>query len=293
MTRRIGLAVKSGAPEAVALANQVRDWAERNSWSVCLEEKSSRVINWKVEIFPAAELTKACQAIVTLGGDGTLLSIARHSYGDGPCLIGVNMGRLGFLTEVAPEELAVTLEALNAGTALCDERGMLDVKLVRNGEVSFSDQSLNDVVVQKGSRENLVDLDLYLDHRELMRIRGDGVILATPTGSTAYSLSAGGAIVYPSLPAMLVTPICPHSLTSRPLVLSSQSTLTIKLPKGSEDADVFLCVDGQAARPVTVADAIRVTGSKNRARLVRTPAKGYFEILRSKLNWGIPNRGGI
>ena len=285
----IGLVVRPESAESSELAKRVVDWAKSSSWELLLEEESARILRLQPPGIAASEIARRCDPVVTLGGDGTLLSIARHAHAGGPRLIGVNFGRLGFLTQVGGEELLTLLDALRRGEAACDERSMLTVQVKRGGRCVFASQALNDVVVQKASRENLVDLELYLDQRELMRIRGDGIVLSTPTGSTAYSLSAGGAIVHPALSAILVTPICPHSLTSRPLVLPFDSELAVQVPGGGS-REIFVATDGQVSAEVHPEDVVCVTRGAHYAKLVRPPSKGYFEILRSKLNWGIPNR---
>lgn len=289
--RTLGLVIRSGRPEISRLAREVIAWASSNSWELLFEEECARTLRLRDKGVSAAELAQRCDSVVTLGGDGTLLSMAGHSHPGGPRLIGVNFGHLGFLTQIDAEELIETLEALDAGRAVCEERSMLLARVTRGDSCIFRSQALNDVVVQKSSRENLVNLDLYMDQRELMRVRGDGVLFSTPTGSTAYSLSAGGAIVHPALSAILVTPICPHSLTSRPLVLPFESELTVRIP--DDDGcrrHIFAVADGQLSVEVQPHDLITITRAENYAKLVLPPSKGYFEILRSKLNWGIPNR---
>jgi NAD+ kinase len=235
------------------------------------------------------ELATRADPIVTLGGDGTLLGVARNIDGYSPTFVGVNFGNLGFLTEIKPEELFPVVEQVLAGTAPVRERSMLLTEVLRGESIVFSSQAVNDAVIMKGARSRLIDLDFYVDNEAVMRLRADGLIVATPTGSTAYSLAAGGSIVSPSLAAVLVTPICPHSLTSRPLVLDLEAELKITVPQ--YDGRVFLTVDGQVSLELQTGDTVRIRRAKQRLRFVRSLQRSYFSVLRTKLNWGIPNRG--
>jgi NAD+ kinase len=204
-------------------------------------------------------------------------------------MVGVNYGELGFLTEIMPTELIQTLENILASKVRIGERSLLSGEVWRGKECVYSQNALNDVVVEKGSRERLLGINLAVGGEEVMNIRADGIIFSTPTGSTAYSLSAGGSIVYPSLRALLVTPICPHSLTSRPLVLPLDGDeITLHIPKFA--GDIFISFDGQISDKVLSGDVVRIKRAGHTVRYVQSPTRSYYGILRQKLNWGIGNR---
>lgn len=272
----IGLVIRPAHEEAHNLGKKVLSWAK---------ERRHEVLPPDLAI---EELVRRADPIITLGGDGTLIGVARYVKGRSPVLVGVNFGNLGFLTEVAPKELFVVLEDVLAGKVLCDERRLLGARVIRDDKVVFSSQAVNDVVIQKGARSRLLDFDFWVDDEAVARIRADGLIMASPTGSTAYSLAAGGSIAHPSVPVMLVTPICPHSLTNRPLILSRDSTLAVVCP--NFDDEVLAMIDGQVAFALKGHDRIEVRQTKQTVCYVRSREKGYFDILRTKLNWGIPNR---
>jgi NAD+ kinase len=239
-------------------------------------------------IVDSATLVAVADPIITLGGDGTLIGVARDVQGPSPLFVGVNFGNLGFLTEVKPDEVFEVLQEVLDGKISCGERVLITTEIVRQGEVVFASNAVNDVVVQKGSRARLPELDLSVNGEDIARIRGDGLIVATPTGSTAYSLAAGGSIAHPSLNVMLVTPICPHSLTNRPLILPGSAELAIELPPF--DDEVFVVVDGQVSTELQSGDIVKVRKATQTVKFVLSRKHGYFDILRTKLNWGVPNR---
>ncbi|MBN8549052.1 MAG: NAD(+)/NADH kinase [Deltaproteobacteria bacterium] len=291
----IGLVVRPGVDAAKALAEQVLAWAKGHGHSIIIEEESAKVIGAKEPGVPGYQLAVKADPIVTLGGDGTLIGVARYVTKRSPLLIGVNFGNLGFLTELTPAELLPTLEKFfsDGGKSLpCGERSMIFCEVIRSVDGAekcvFSSQAVNDVVIQKGTQDKLMDIDFAVDSEDVMRLRADGLIISTPTGSTAYSLAAGGSIVHPLLSVVLVTPICPHSLTSRPLVLSLDARLTVRLPR--HEGSTFLSIDGQVSVPLFSGDRVQLTRAENVVRFARSPSKSYFEILRTKLNWGIGNK---
>jgi NAD+ kinase len=285
MTKCIGLVIRTGNDRVVSLARELMVWCRERSLDIKVERWSadalihSGIAVAAEGIVESSELVEVANPIVTLGGDGTLIGVARDVQGNSPLFVGVNFGNLGFLTEVRPDELFPVLERALDGTVACGERVLIKAQIIREGDVVFESQAVNDVVVQKGSRARLPELDLSVNGEDIARIRGDGVIVATPTGSTAYSLAAGGSIAHPSLNVMLVTPICPHSLTNRPLILPGSAELTIELPPF--DDEVFVIVDGQVSTELLSGDVVKVVMSQKH---------GYFDILRTKLNWGVPNR---
>lgn len=291
----LGLVVRPGVEAAKALALEVVSWAKSSSHPVLVEENTAKVLGLKEGGVPSHHLAVQADPIVTLGGDGTLIGVARYVTKRSPLLIGVNFGHLGFLTELTPAELLPTLKKFFAdkGKGLPEgERSMIFCEVMRPGDGGekcvFSSQAVNDAVIQKGTEEKLIDIDFAVDNEEVMRLRADGLIISTPTGSTAYSLAAGGSIVHPLLSVVLVTPICPHSLTSRPLVLSLDAKLAVRVPP--HEGQIFLSIDGQVTVPLQSGDVIRISRAQNVVRFAHSPSKSYFEILRRKLNWGVRNK---
>jgi NAD+ kinase len=217
-----------------------------------------------------------------------LIGVARYVRGRSPLFVGVNFGNLGFLTEVRPDELNNVLQDALDSKVSSAERTLLHVQVEREDAVFFESQAVNDVVVQKGATSPLPDLDLSVNGNDVARIRADGIIFATPTGSTAYSLAAGGSIAHPSVNVILVTPVCPHSLTNRPLILAGSAQIKVELPKFQDE--VLVTVDGQVSKALNPGDVIKVTQAKQSVRFVISEEKTYFDILRTKLNWGVPNQ---
>jgi len=290
---KIGLVIKPGIDAAVAIGKEIIAWAKPSKHKIIIDPVSAQILSDVssqdyVELVPTEKIAAKADPIVTLGGDGTLIGVGRYVSEKSPAMIGVNFGVLGFLTEILPGEIFDTLERALNGTCVYAERSMLLAEIHRQGQKIFTSQAVNDAVVQKGVRDRLLDLDLSVGGEEVMRLRGDGIIIATPTGSTAYSLSAGGSIVFPSLEVALITPICPHSLTNRPLILNLDSEIQVSVP--SYDGKVFLIIDGQVSTPLMPGDALTIRRSKNLVRFVRSQRKSYFGILRTKLNWGLGNK---
>jgi NAD+ kinase len=225
--------------------------------------------------------------VVVLGGDGTLLAMAARiaQAGRDVPILGVNFGSLGFLTEIRIDELTSSLERVLAGTATFDERCMLAATAHRTtGEVDAR-IVLNDVVFTKGALSRMIELSVWVDGGFVTRVKADGLIIASATGSTAYNLAAGGPIVHPTVDALVVTPIAPHTLTNRPVVLPGSAEVEVRMEADGAAADVFVTYDGQSGYPVTRGDVVRVRKSDRALRLV-TPARSYFEVLREKLKWG-------
>lgn len=286
---KIGLAVRPGVAEAKQLGLELIRWAEQNGHEVMLEAGTANDFGLG-EGASREEVARSANPIVTLGGDGTLIGIAHHVSGHTPTMLGVNFGQLGFLTEISPAELFPVLENVIQGKAEMGHRRMLRSIVLRDGKEVFSMSAVNDVVVQKGTRDRLVSLDIVVEGDDIMRLRADGLIFATPTGSTAYSLAAGGSIVHPSLAVVLVTPICPHSLTNRPLILPLEMEPSVRVPE--YPGEVFVSVDGQESFELNPGDEVKIAAAASEVCFVRSPSKRYFEILRDKLNWGISNQVG-
>lgn len=288
MSRRIGLVIRAGNTKAVDLAKELLSWCHQRKLEVDVDEQAAKSLGLGVTGLSHRDIVERADPIVTLGGDGTLIGAARYVKGRSPLFVGVNFGNLGFLTEVRPQELFSVLEQSLENKVTSAERVLLFVQVIRDGTVIFESQAVNDAVVQKGARSPLPELDLSVNEHDVARIRADGIIVATPTGSTAYSLAAGGSIAHPSLSVFLVTPVCPHSLTNRPLILPGSSTVGIKLPHFKGDA--WVTIDGQVSQKLQSGDFVRVTQAKQTVRFVISPDKSYFDILRTKLNWGVPNK---
>lgn len=230
------------------------------------------------------QVAEEADLLLVLGGDGTLLAAAREAASRGVPILPVNMGSLGFLTSFTVEELYPALEATLAGQSTINERVLLLVERVNRGEILTKQRVLNDCVVHKGTLARMIELELYIDDGFVCRYRADGLIVATPTGSTAYSMSAGGPIVHPTVESILITPICPHTLSDRPVVVRDTSKIELRVAESSES--VFLTLDGQTGVPMQVGDRVRITRAKERLKLIQPPNKSYFEILRNKLKWG-------
>lgn len=222
--------------------------------------------------------------LIVFGGDGTLLSAARALGGHKVPILAVNLGGLGFLTTVTLDELYPLLDQVLAGKHHTSDRMMLDAEIQRKGQAPERQCALNDTVANKGARARMLDFDVYVNGDHVGRYRADGLIVATPTGSTAYSLAAGGPIIDPDIDAFVITPICPHMLTNRPLVIPDTSRIDLDFTAAGEP--VYVTLDGQISFQLQPTDRVRITKSTNRVALIRPPSKTYFEILRSKLRWG-------
>jgi NAD+ kinase len=254
-----------------------------SSLDIALDEESAGVIGYG-QAFELEHVGEGSDLIIVLGGDGTLLSVAREVKGKEVPILGVNLGGLGFLTEISLEELPEMMNQIVEGEYRTSVRMMLDVAVRRKGEEIFNLSFLNDAVITKDALARIIDIETYVDDEYLTTFRGDGLILSTPTGSTGYSLAAGGPILYPSLGHMVVTPICPHMLTNRPIILPEEVTCNARLL--SLDERVILTLDGQVGFPLEFMDLVVVKKSRFTVRLIKSASKGYFEVLRTKLKWG-------
>lgn len=230
--------------------------------------------------------------ILVMGGDGTLLAAARvlgeqqissNNTSRTPPILGINLGNLGFLTEVQTSELFEVLKQILSGHYITEDRMMLKTRIIRHGHPTVESHVLNDVVINQGSKARLVEFDIYMDALFVTSLKGDGVIFSTPTGSTAYNLSAGGPIVHPEMEGIIMTPICPHTLTHRPLLLPDQVRLEILIKKGDSVTATF---DGQVDVPLIAGDLVEITRSQAKTTLIVSPNRNYFEVLRDKLKWG-------
>jgi NAD+ kinase len=265
----------------------LRAWLAERGWNCALDTESAAYLPDAGDGWTREKLAeRKPDLVVVLGGDGTLLAAARAFAHTGIPLLSVNLGSLGFLTEVPLSDLYATLEAWCEGTAAIEERSMMRAELfcAGRGEVTRRWDALNDVVVAKGTIARMADFSVSIDGQLVAEFRADGVIVSTPTGSTAYNLAADGPIVMPTVNCMVVTPICPHLLTIRPIVVPGESAITVRVTGLANE--IFLTVDGQEAVPMHVDDEVRCCRSQYSVKLLRLKPNGLFNVLRSKLKWG-------
>jgi len=281
--KRIGIIAKKRI-EAVDLIRNVVNYLAMQGCELFIDQNLPIIDSRCRQIRPDL-MSSQVELIIVFGGDGTLLSAARLEHIEEVPVLAVNLGSLGFITEISADEITVVLENILSGDYVLDRRMMLEVMLIKNGnENGAIFRALNDVVVNKGALARMMDLDTYINDSYLNRFKADGLIICTPTGSTGYSLSAGGPIVYPSLNLFSITPICPHTLTNRPLIISDDSLIRVELM--SESEDVFITVDGQVGARMERLDRVIVQKSQKTLSLVKSPFRSYFEILKQKLKWG-------
>jgi len=283
--RTIGIAAKSTSPQALAYAREVGEGLRARGLGVIYDEDMARELGITDDTAPKASLGGRSDLLITFGGDGTLLSVARHAPEHVP-IIGVNMGTLGFLTEIRVEEFPNVLERVLAGSFHVEPRVAFEVSVSGPGRDSGARyRVLNDCAINKSAVARIIEIRVSVAGIFVSTFRGDGLIVATPTGSTAYNLSAGGPIIYPTMNAFVITPICPHMLTNRPLVLPDELDIEISLI--TPDAkDIFLSLDGQEGFEIGDDDRICIRKSEERVLLVQSPDKNYFDVLRNKLKWG-------
>jgi NAD+ kinase len=281
--KTVGIAAKITSEEAIEYARRVADDLRKRGYEICLDFGTADKLNDRGPCVSKADLGKRADLLITFGGDGTLLSVAR-SAPKGVPVLGVNMGTLGFLTEVAVEEFPAVLETVLSGEYDSEERVTFDVVVEGPKREKRTYRVLNDATINKSALARIVEMHVTVSGQFVSIFRADGLIISTPTGSTAYNLSAGGPIVYPTMGAIVLTPICPHMLTNRPIVLPD--TLDVEIGIVTKNQEIFLTLDGQEGLPVTEHDRICVRKSEQTVRLVQSPRKNYFDVLRNKLKWG-------
>jgi NAD+ kinase len=288
--QRVGLVAKHHLDAAAGVLAELAGWLEARHVHAVFETETAALVGLPPgrPTTNRDELPSACDLIVVLGGDGTFIGMAgriAQSGADIP-ILGVNFGSLGFLTEITLEELYDSLESVLAGAAQFEERMMLRARTRRQG-LTFADRYvLNDVVITKGALSRIIDLAVEVGNQPVMRVRADGLIVATPTGSSAYNLAAGGPIVHPMVDAMVLTPIAPHMLTNRPVVLPAESEVRVEPLMDESDEEVYVTFDGQSGHALESDDVIEIRRAERPLRLVRAGARTYFEVLRQKLKWG-------
>ncbi len=285
---RVGLVAKRHLEAAADVLAELAAWLEGRGLQAVFEAETAALAGVAAvqRTTTRDDLPKACDVIVLLGGDGTLIGMAgriAHAGVDVP-ILGVNFGSLGFLTEITLEELYVSLETVLDGTAAIDERMMLRSRTLRAGEVVEDRFALNDVVITRGALSRIIDLYIEISGQPAMRVRADGLIVASPTGSTAYNLAAGGPILHPSVDALLLTPIAPHMLTNRPIVIPASSEVRVS-PATTGQEEVYVTFDGQSGHAIEANDVICITRAERALRLIGAPTRTYFDVLREKLKW--------
>ena len=281
--KKVAIFAKVHDPRCQDVAIELIQWLEGKGLIPLVEAHLSRHLSCP-ERAESGAIPDLADLVVVLGGDGTLISVARLVGDREVPILGVNLGSLGFLTEITLDELYPALESCLSGDYRVSERMMLRAAVERDGREIQSHQVLNDVVINKGALARIVDLETTVNGNWLTTFKSDGLIISTPTGSTGYSLAAGGPIIHPTLDCLVITPICPHTLTNRPLVVDADASITVTLKSDKED--VFLTLDGQVGMELKAGDIIRVRRAEHRTRLVTSRSKDYFEVLRTKLKWG-------
>jgi NAD+ kinase len=278
--RRVGVVAKTASREAIHTAAELTEWLRRRGIRVAVDEATARAKGLQAEPYQPQE---EHDLVVVLGGDGTLLSAGRSLAGRAP-ILGVNLGRLGFLTEIGRDELYPALVNVLSGRFALAERSLLDIELRRAAGGVQRYRILNDAVIAKSAPARIIDLPLSLDGDLVAKYRADGLIISTPTGSTAYNLSANGPILDPSLPVVVVTPICPHTLSLRPIVVPDTGVLQVRLETRYEE--VYLTLDGQEGATLGFRDEVRITRCPDSVKLVKVSGRTFYDHLRGKLRWG-------
>ena len=279
----VGVVVKPNHQEAWATACEVSEWFEKRDIEVVGKPRQEAEI-CDIETLEVEKFKKNVDLIVVLGGDGTMISTARLTGNREILVLGINYGSLGYLTEFRIEEMLPALEAILEGEYETDPRVMLDVEHIRDGEQIASGRVLNDVVINKAALARIIELEVKLNEQYVNSFRADGLIISTPTGSTAYNLSAGGPIVYPSMNALVLTPICPFTLTNRPIVVPNDAEINLQLK--NENEGVVLTLDGQIGYQMESKDTVLIRKSQTAFNLIKPPNRNYFDVLRNKLKWG-------
>jgi NAD+ kinase len=287
--RRVGVLVKPHQPEAVKTICRLLEWFAPRGIALVVgprveRDEIERETGCAVETMEHEELAASVDMIVVLGGDGTMIATARLLDNRDVPVVGVNYGTLGYLTEVRVEEMTAALESIVAGNYHLDRRMMLAAELYRGTEKLLRNRVLNDVVISKSALARIIEIETWFDGQLVNCFRADGLIISTPTGSTAYNLSAGGPVVYPSMNAIIITPICPHTLSNRPLVVPDDAEIELILKTPQEE--VALTLDGQVGYRMEMNDRVVIAKSRTTFNLMQPLNRNYFEVLRGKLRWG-------
>jgi NAD+ kinase len=280
----IGIISRPRGSNLAVVVPPLLKWLQARGVQTHIDEETAKSLQDGSKGETLQRVADAAQLLLVLGGDGTILAAARLASPRGIPILPINMGSLGFLSSFTMEELHPALDDTMEGRFSLSERVMIGVELEREGVLIDDQRVLNEAVINKGALARMIQLELTIDDDFVCRYRADGLIVASPTGSTAYSLSAGGPIVHPAVESLVITPICAHTLSDRPLVVRDSSSIEIKLLGNTES--VFLTLDGQRGIPLQPTDLVRVSRAKETLKLIQPPKKSYFEILRSKMKWG-------
>jgi NAD+ kinase len=281
MIRTVGLVAKYQEPKAAQMVRWLIPWLKKRGKKVCVE---NGLVRAGAQSCSKKQMAAKADLIISLGGDGTLLNIAPLVERPEVPILGVNLGGLGFITEVAVDELESVLSKTLDGDYEVEKRMTLEIRVIGNKNRQHKFRVLNDAVITKGARSRIIDLETYVGNDYLCTYRADGLIIATPTGSTAYSLAAAGPILEPTLGAMVLSPICPHTLTNRPIVVSSSATIRVTLRSFGDT--VILVPDGQQGMRLNNGDQVEACDYGLPVALIKLPSRSYYEILREKLKWG-------
>jgi NAD+ kinase len=281
--RRIGLVLRRDDHRLPGILSTTLPLLRSKGFEVCLDDHSAERYGCDVAVCPESELPGKCDAIAVFGGDGTLLHAARLVAARGLPILGVNLGSLGFLTEVKLEEMGAAFDSLRSGKYSLEERMLLSVSVFRNGQEVSSHLALNDAVINRGALSRIIELEVTVNSQLVTLTRSDGLIVSTPTGSTAYALAAGGPILYPTLGACVITTICPHTLTNRPVVVPDTAIIGVRMVRGTE---VMLTLDGQVGMPLESGDRLEIRKAAAVTRLVQPNGTAFFTLLREKMKWG-------
>ncbi len=281
--KSVAIISKPAKPELAHVLPELLGWFGKHEYRVLIDRETAAYVEWPDIVNREDIGARTFDFVVVLGGDGTLLSAARVVAKAATPILGVNLGTLGFLTEVPLADLYPTLDAVAHNRCSTESRSLVHCQLIRGGECVATYDALNDVIVNKASIARLASFDLHIDQMFVSNYKADGLIISSPTGSTAYSLAAGGPILMPSVDAFVVTPVSPHSLTHRPLVVRDTSEIVISIKTAAEEA--YLSIDGQIGMPARDGDRVICRKSEHRVKLLRIK-KTFFDVLRTKLKWG-------
>jgi NAD+ kinase len=280
--KKVGIIVKKGIPESIGFVKKLVQWFDKKEVKFYIDRGAASAL--KVKGCTRQEILSHAEVIIVFGGDGTLLSIARLVGNKGIPVLGVNLGGLGFIAEVSKEEIRKDIiDYIFSSKCHFEERITLQADVYRKGKKIVRNTALNDVVINKSAIARMIDLDIHINSQYVTNFRSDGLIVSTPTGSTAYSLSAGGPILYPTLESFVVTPICPHMLSNRPIVLPDSFVIEIFIKSGE---DVYLTLDGQVGSPLKIKDRVSIRKADFKTRFILLHDRDYFQILKTKLKWG-------
>ncbi len=289
MFKKIGIIGKYGDPNIIDTLTSLHKIIENSGCEHLLDQRTADQLN--TTSFPIAsreELGKECDLIIILGGDGTLLDAARSLSDYDIPILGINLGRLGFLVDISPNEMQQKVPEILSGEYTDEPRNLLEAKVSLDDKIIFNEKALNDIVIHKINVARMIEFEVYINKSFVYAQRSDGLIISTPTGSTAYALSGGGPILHPALSALTLVPICPHTLSNRPIVIGMENEIEIKLVPGRFEGLQISC-DGQENHPVAENEQVKITLCDKKLRLLHPKNYDYYQILRAKLNWALTN----